>query len=125
VTLNWGLPGAIGAKLASPVEDRVRVLTKYWRIFDEIHGRQSSGMPSLWGLVEEGRGVRIGWEGPDWYNPRLYEEMLPKDLQDAIKGLWGTVMLPRWPDRIVTESAPHALMAETFGGEFRLPASGV
>jgi hypothetical protein len=24
-------------------------------------------------------------------------------------------MLPRWPDRIVTEIAPHALMAETFG----------
>ena len=59
--------------------------------------------------------VRIGLEGPGPYNPRLYRKILPADLQDAIEGLWGTVMLPRWPDRIVTEIAPHALMADTFG----------
>jgi hypothetical protein len=111
----WPISGERAAGLMSPVDERISVLKAFWQHFDEIHSRQAPGMPSLWGLVEEGRGVRIGWEGPDWYNPHLYRKLLPTELVDEIERLWASIMLPRWPDRIVSELSPHALMAETFG----------
>jgi hypothetical protein len=33
--------------------------------------------------------------------------------------LWGSVMLPRWPERIVTEPWPHRQLAEAFGPALR------
>jgi hypothetical protein len=107
--------GERAAASVSSVDERVSVLQAFWQHFDEIHGQQAPGMPSLWGLVEESRSVRIGWEGPDWYNPRLYGKLLPTALVDEIERLWASIMLPKWPDRIVSEISPHALMAETFG----------
>jgi hypothetical protein len=111
----WDTVGERAAGSMSPVDERVGVLKAFWLHFDSIHSRQTTGMRSLWGLVEEGWGVRIVWGGPDWYNPRLYRELLPSELVDEIERLWGSVMLPRWPDRVVSEISPHALMAETFG----------
>ena len=111
----WGRPGAKERSGVSPVEERVQVLSEFWNAFDELHGLQAPGMPSLWGLVEEFRSIHIGPQGPDWYNPQLYRKLLPEALQHRIEELWGAMMLPQWPDRIVTEIAPHALMGETFG----------
>jgi len=110
-----GRPGAKERSGVSPVEERVQVLSEFWNAFDELHGLQAPGMPSLWGLVEEFRSIHIGPQGPDWYNPQLYRKLLPEALQHRIEELWGAMMLPQWPDRIVTEIAPHALMGETFG----------
>ena len=83
---------------ASLVEERVAVLKAYWRQFDDLHSRQAPGMPSLWGLVEEDHtGVRIRWEGPDWFTPKLYQHVLSPELSAKIDEKWSTVMLARWP----------------------------
>ncbi len=109
---------AVGA--TSPVGERVSTLGAFWEHFDAIHSRQALGMPSLGALVEEGRGVQIGWEGPDWwYSPRLYRKLLPNELVDEIERLWASTMLPKWPNRIVSEISPHALMADAFGPSLR------
>lgn len=99
----------------SPVEVRIATLKKFWEAFDEIHAKQQPGMKPLWGLVEESSlaGFESNAETP--YRPGLYRELIPNDLVTEIESLWGNVMLPRWPDRIVTEPFPHRLVAETFG----------
>lgn len=115
----WDTGGEPSGPGMSPVDERVRVLETFWQQFEQVHTQQASGMRSLWGLVEEGGGIHIGWEGPDWYNPRLYLEVLPSDLIEKIEQLWGSTMLPRWPERIVSEISPHAVMADTFGVALR------
>ena len=32
-----------------------------------------------------------------------------------MEDLWGSMVIPRWPDRIVSSDSPHALMVEAFG----------
>jgi hypothetical protein len=98
----------------------VETLRRFWVVFDDLHSRQSPGMPPLWGLVEDTRSVMFS--GGDWspYQSSLYRRLLPRDLVRDIDELWGAVVLPRWPDRIVSEPFPHALMAETFGPVLKL-----
>jgi hypothetical protein len=115
----WSTGHEPAAAIASPVEERVRVLETYWDQLDGLHARQAPGMPSLEGVVEEVGGIRIGWAGLDQYRPPLYLEVLPRDLIEKIEQLWATTMLPRWPDRIASEISPHAAMAETFGAALR------
>lgn len=115
----WDTSGTPAGAGGSPVEERAGALKTYWQQFDELHAQQASGMRSLWGLVDDAGGMHIGWEGPDWYHPRLYLEVLPSDLIAKIEQLWGARMLPRWPERIASEISPHAAMAETFGVALR------
>jgi len=103
----------------SAVVERVTVLKAFWGHFDEIHSRQAPRTPDLWGLVEEDQRVRISWDGSDSYNFQLYRKLLPVEVVAQVDRLWGSVMLPRWPDRIVSEISPHALMAVTFGPALR------
>jgi hypothetical protein len=98
----------------SPVERRVELFKKYWDLFDEIHARQVPGMRSLWGLVKEDQFLNLGGR-IDHFHPDLYRELMPEKVVSEIDDLWGTLMLARWPDRIVSEPFPHALMAETLG----------
>ncbi len=100
---------------ASPIEQRVDLLSRYWHVFDEIHARQTEGMKALWGLVEDSRSFDFYNHLQSPYQPRLYLQHLPKSMLSEIERLWGTVMLPRWPDRIVSEPFPHMLLAETLG----------
>jgi Protein of unknown function (DUF2510) len=109
---------------ASPVEQRVDVLKRFWVEFDGLHARQTSGMDSLWGLVQDHSYVsaNLGVEGDGdepVHNARLYKRLLSSELQADIEGLWSTCMLPRWPDRLVTEAAPHARLAEALGPALR------
>jgi hypothetical protein len=100
----------------SPVEQRVGALTRYWRVFDEIHARQAVGMPPLWGLVEDHRPFDFYYHDPNLpYQPRLYLQLLPKTMLSEVERLWGTMLLPRWPDRIISEPSPHMALAETMG----------
>src|SRR5262249_19550016 len=78
--------------------------------FDTIHARQTVGIPTLWGLVEEG--FTNPEEGPA---QPLYRQLLTADLVTQIDQLWDGVTLPRWPETIVSEPYPHRLMAETLG----------
>jgi hypothetical protein len=102
---------------ASPVEQRTAVLERYWRLFDEIHARQVRGMKPLWGLVDDVGFVSLKaeTESPSPYQAGLYRELLPADLVTEVEQHWGAIMLPRWPDRIVTEPSAHALMARALG----------
>ncbi len=105
---------------ASPIEERVSTLRQYWQSFDEIHARQRPGMKPLWGLVEESASIdlrEINANSP--YQPKLYLELLPQELIQDIEHLWGTIMLTKWPDRIVSEPFPHYLMVSTFGPALR------
>ncbi len=103
-----------GGQHASPIEERATVMRDWWKAFDQLHARQAPGMPSLWGLI----GDRLGDIGQDLndgrYTPGGYR-MLSAPLVARIEELWGTIILPRWPESLVTEPYPHAAFAETFG----------
>ncbi|GAP96598.1 hypothetical protein [Leptolyngbya sp. NIES-2104] len=103
----------------SPVEQRVATLERYWSAFDGIHARQAVGMQPLWGLVEDYRFLNFNETVQSPYQPQLYQALLPNDLLSEIERLWGTVMLVKFPDRIVSELFPHELMAETFGAALK------
>ena len=100
---------------SSPVHRRVSVLARYWKVFDEIHARQEPGMRPLWGLVEEGGLINLDdvWRAP--YQTGLFRELLPADLLADVEELWGSSVLAKWPDRVVSEQYPHAAMAEALG----------
>lgn len=111
--------GLIAASLyggvTSPVERRIEVMERYWEVFDSVHARQESGMEPLWGLVSEDRRVRLGPANEGPYRHSLYERLLPKKLSSEIEDMWGSKMVPRSPERLVTEPFPHTAMAESFG----------
>ena len=105
---------------SSPAQERVRVMKRYWEVFDRVHAQQRSGMPSLWGLVEEWRRYSLTGRDPDGpYSDGIYRHLLPPDLLGEAERLWGTTTLPREPDRIVTEPFPHVAMADAFGPALR------
>ena len=97
----------------SPVEQRVDVLSRWWAQFEAIHARQTTGMPTLWGLVEDGLYfIGYGQQGPV---PQLYQRLMTPELVAEVNQLWDGITLPRWPHTIVSEPYPHKLMAETLG----------
>lgn len=101
---------------AAPIEQRVTVMRRYWDAFDSIHSHHTVKMSSLWGLLDE----RFIYSAPfqereDNPHPFLYRELLPSELVTEVNKLWGTMMLPRYPEYILSEPFPHAVMAETFG----------
>ncbi|MEB2285270.1 MAG: hypothetical protein OZ922_11390 [Myxococcales bacterium] len=105
----------------SPIDRRVQVLQRYWQVFDEIHARQQSGSPSLWGLVEEGGFVELDDAGPrEARQSGSYRKLLPSDLVADIDKLWESIVEPRWPERIVSEPFPHAQMAKAFGAALQM-----
>lgn len=104
-----------GSEGKSPVEERTACLKDYWREFDDLHTKQQPGMKSLWGLVQESNVMVIERDGNSPWQPGLYLELLSPQLIAEIERLWGTVMLTKWPDRIVSEPSQHYLMAQTFG----------
>lgn len=101
----------------SPVHERVQAMSVYWGAFHEAHMRQEPGMASLWGLVDEASAhqfVRNDGETPQ-YNPFVYREHLSSALCETIERLWGSTVLSKFPDRVVSEPFPHTRMAEAFG----------
>ena len=112
----WGEGSGPSPAQTTPVEQRVAILTEYWQHFDKAHALQAPGMKPLWGLVQEGPNESNGgWQGPEWYTPGLYRAVLPAEILEKIAQSWGTEMLARWPEHIVTNLSPHGTMSETFG----------
>ena len=105
----------------SPVDERIAVIERWWAAFDDLHARQAPGMQSLWGLLGDrwtprarpGGGDDDSDDG-DAYAPGRYRDV-GEPLCTDIERLWGTTVLARWPDRLVTEPYPHAAFAETLG----------
>lgn len=118
LSMYWDAAGERAAGPRTPVDEHVGALKTFWSHFDAIHSRQTSGMPSLLGLVEEDSNDWITLEELD-YHPRLCRTLLPPNVIGEIERLWGSTVLPRWPDRIVSEILPHTIMAETFGVALR------
>jgi len=78
-------------------------------------------MTPLWGLVEDHRPFDFFYHDPHIpYQPRLYLQLLPKTMLPEIDRLWGTMVLPRWPDRIISEPSPHMALAETMEPALKL-----
>lgn len=103
----------------SPFERRLEVMLRYWEVFDSAHTRQRSGMEPLWGLVAEGRSLQLARWSETPYQELLYEHLLPDGLLSEVEELWGSKMLVRSPNRVVTEPFPHVAMAEAFGPALR------
>ena len=103
-----------GGQEDSPVEQRAQVMRNWWHAFDALHARQAPGMPSLWGLVGD-RFEDTGQNFDDGRYTRRGYRMLPPELNARIEELWGTAVLPRWPEALVSEPYPHASFAETLG----------
>ena len=102
----------------SPVDERVAVIERWWAAFDDLHACQAPGMPSLWGLLGD-RWTPRARPGDDDDNDDPYVPGRHRDVGDElcahIERLWGTTVLARWPDRLVTEPYPHAAFAATLG----------
>ncbi|MEV4708620.1 hypothetical protein [Actinoplanes sp. NPDC049316] len=96
----------------SAVDKRVEVMSRWWTQFDALHAKQTAGMPALWGLREEG-GIFVGRRNR--HVEPIYRTLLTTDLVADVDQLWDGIVLPRWPETIVSEPYPHRLMAETFG----------
>ncbi len=100
------------SEAASPVDERVAVMKRWWTEYEAVWEQQRPGMPSLWGLVDEGLFVLDNPRAPE---PYLYRRMLTPDLRATIDRLWDGMTLTRWPERIVSEFHPHRQMADAFG----------
>ncbi|HEU5384161.1 MAG TPA: hypothetical protein VFV38_52880 [Ktedonobacteraceae bacterium] len=129
VASQLGLPASEVEKIAaafwqqeqghSPIEQRVAVLERFWHYFDTIHAQQQSGMKPLWGLIDEGILDLFPQNATSPYQPGLYRQLLPGELLDEICQLWGTMMLPSYPDRLISEPFPYNKMAELLGPALR------
>jgi hypothetical protein len=112
-------PGAASATAAqdavaatgTPVADRIATIKAFFGEFDAVHTRQTSEMPSLWGLVDEGFYV-IGDPND---TSRRHRQLLTAELNVRIDDLWQGTCLKRYPDRIVSEPHPHKQMAVAAG----------
>ncbi|HWC15051.1 MAG TPA: hypothetical protein VG929_10740 [Actinomycetota bacterium] len=103
----------------SPLHRRVDALREFWKEFDRLHSLQKPGDRSLWGLVDE-RYFTFSEAFGESPRPGLYRDLMPPSLVQTIDELWGTCVLPRFPDRIVGEAFPHAVMADAFGPALHL-----
>lgn len=104
-------------ELASPVEERVSALQRYWTEFDSVHAEHTDQPPPR-ELVQQ---TRHSWSrnrpaDPSTAHRTQFSDQLNLDVQR----LWGTTLMPRWPDRLATEPDPHLVMAETLGPALKL-----
>lgn len=99
----------------SPIHERVQALNGFWQAFDTAHAAQESGMKSLWGLVDETSAHQFVREEVGPYEAHKYLEHLPQALCNDVDRLWGTTLLNKYPERVVSEPFPHSRMAEVFG----------
>ena len=107
----------------SPVERRVEVLRRHWAEFDHLHAEQDQGKPALWGLLQEHAYLHLGAGLPEHANgpiQALHQQLLSPQLNADIEELWGVKMVPRWPDRLITQNAPHVTVNELGGAALRL-----
>lgn len=101
----------------SPVHERIDAMLAYWAEFDAIHTRHRPGMGPLWGLVDDGF---VSFVGEHPVRTGLFQELLSPALLGMINRCWGTTVLRKWPERIVSEPHPHALFAHAFGPALEL-----
>ncbi len=101
----------------SPPERRIEALKRLWAEFDRLHAQQRPGMPSLDGLVTGHPTMTfpVVDHGPYYPSTNDAYRLLPPASTIEIRELWGTTMLPRYPDRIVSEAYPIHAATRAFG----------
>jgi hypothetical protein len=103
---------------ASPIEQRVQAIKRYWKEFDRLHAEQRIGMPSLVSLSQDfGPYVLSLVEGRE--EELSINEALPADLIGDIHRLWDTAVMPRWPERLITQISPLGAMVQAIGPALR------
>lgn len=106
-----------GGEPSSPVERRVDVLRRTWAEVDALHAAQVPGGQNMWGLLDERDDpFDDRWEG---YVFGLHRRLLSRELNEEIIGQWGTSVIGRAPDRLVTRVLPHAGALDAFGPALR------
>lgn len=93
----WNQPEAS----ASPVELRVAALGRLWEELDALYAKQARGVPEL---------VMVLATGHKRFSPELVDET---------RSLWGTTLLPSFPQRLVTRSNSVAAAGEAMGPALR------
>jgi hypothetical protein len=96
----------------------------FWQEFDSVHATQASGMPSLWGFVEESDAFSMAEltgerSRREWFHPGSYRSRLPREMLSSIDDLWDGTFLPRYPEGIATTINPYERMCEAFGPALR------
>ena len=76
----------------TPIEERVDTLKRFWVEFDALHAQQAPGMQSLEYLMAS-----------DTRPKALEDRLLSAPLLEDLRRLWATKVLPKWPDRLVSE----------------------
>lgn len=105
------------APVAPPtIAHKLGFLRRYWDRFDQLHAQHKHGMNQLTGLIPS-RFLLLDAAPAD---ARTGSDAFPKDFVDPVTSLWGTMVVSRWPDVIVSEPFPAARMAEAFGPALEL-----
>ena len=104
----------------NPIRERLHILEAFWSDFLDLHARQTAGMPSLWGFVHQHERIEIpaavtseqaAHSGP----PAQYKHHLNRTLQKEIEKFWGTRVVAKYPERLVTNTTPYYWMAQAIG----------
>src|SRR5689334_16212938 len=104
----------VAAKRTQCIDDRIEVLTRFWREFDVIHAHQRTGMKPLWGLLQEDPTLTPPHlQSP--YQDGLHRVLLSTDLQQKATRLWGTGTTLHRPELIIPNPYPVHTLAKTFG----------
>lgn len=107
----------------SPIEARARVLTRFWAELDEALATHDSP-GELRELLRENPPILAGEARPpgDVESRRRLGELqgryLSAELRSNINRLWGTTMLPQWPQRRVSQPWPYGAFADAVGPAF-------
>lgn len=104
----------------NPVKIRLEALRTFWKVFRELHARQETGMPSLWGFVQQIDRVDIPAAAtPErrmhYGSPSQFADHLPAKFRADVNRLWATKVLAKYPETLVTNLTPYYWMAEAFG----------
>jgi hypothetical protein len=108
---------------SSPVEQRVQTIQRYWTEFDRLHAEQRTGMPSLISLSGSVGPYVLAMnqdnEGPSNKGEADPNQVLPDQLMADINRLWGTAVLHRYPERLVSQFSPLAEVVQAIGPAYR------
>jgi hypothetical protein len=93
------------------IAEKLEFLRRYWDGFDQLHSQHKHGMDQLSGLIPQ-RFLVLDATSTDASRDT---NAFPTEFVDPIISLWRTMVVPRWPEVIVSEPYPAARMAEAFG----------
>lgn len=99
-----------------PVAARVKALRRWWEELDAAYAAQRPGMPRFRGLDSWDRFTMVVEPGQaGGHVPGGSREVFSDEVLRLVRDLWGSTVLTKWPDRIVSNPFPNAAAADAFG----------